>query len=163
MQEGFLYIDASKKFRIDLKTQPLTIPVNSQIKLESYLYIYLLSYSIDKGHEQSIYSKAPLSCYLGKPESSSTQDQCRVHPKGTTSDRIQLRHIHIRNSQSPEFRWKHWSPRMVVSHSLCGRTAQRKRWGNHRWLWLLLVGQQTSGQALYMYWVIQEIARQTER
>ena len=43
MQEGFLYIDASKKFRIDLKTQPLTIPVNSQIKSDSYLYIYLLS------------------------------------------------------------------------------------------------------------------------
>ena len=44
-------------------------------------------------------SKAPLHILQGKPESNSTQDQCRVHPKGTALNRIQVRHIYIRNRQ----------------------------------------------------------------
>ena len=71
-------IDFQIKLEIEMETMSLTIPVNSQIKSDSYLYIYLLLYSTGKGHEQSIYSKAPLLCYLGKPESNSTQDQCMV-------------------------------------------------------------------------------------
>ena len=55
-------IDFQIKLEIEMETMSLTIPVNSQIKSDSYLYIYLLSYSIGKGHEQSIYSKAP--CYV---------------------------------------------------------------------------------------------------
>ena len=42
---------------------PLTIPVNSQIKLDSYLYIYLLSYSTGKAHAQSIYPKHPYTYF----------------------------------------------------------------------------------------------------
>ena len=42
-------------------------------------------------------SKVPLHTLQGKSKSTSTQDLCRVHPKGATLDRIQLRHIHIRN------------------------------------------------------------------
>ena len=60
-----MYIDASTKFRIDLKTQPLTIPVNSQIKLDSYLYLYLPTYSTGKGHEQSIYPQHPYTYFKG--------------------------------------------------------------------------------------------------
>ena len=47
------------------KYLPLTIPVNSQIKLDSYLYIYLLSYSIGKVHAQSIYPKHPYTHFKG--------------------------------------------------------------------------------------------------
>ena len=50
-------------------------------------------------HAQSIYPKYPYTHFKGKSKSSSTQDQCRVHSKGTTLDRIQLRHIHIKNRQ----------------------------------------------------------------
>ncbi len=55
-------IDFQIKLEIEMETMSLTIPVNSQIKSDSYLYIYLLLYSTGKGHEQSIYSKAP--CYV---------------------------------------------------------------------------------------------------
>ena len=43
----------------------LTIQINSQIKLDSYLYIYLLSYSTDKVHAQSIYPKHPYTYFKG--------------------------------------------------------------------------------------------------
>ena len=54
MWEGFLYICVSpQKFRIDFGTHSLTIPVNSQIKSESYPYIPALI-GTGKGHAQSI-------------------------------------------------------------------------------------------------------------
>ena len=40
----------------DLDTHPLTIPDKQP---DSYLYIYLLSYSTGKAHKQSIYPKYP--------------------------------------------------------------------------------------------------------
>ena len=55
-------IDFQIKLEIEMETMSLTIPVNSQIKSDSYLYIYLLSYSTGKGHKQSIYPKH--LCYV---------------------------------------------------------------------------------------------------
>ena len=64
-------------------------------------YIYLPKNSIGKAHEQSIYSKVPLHTLQGKSKSNSTQDQCRVHPKGTALNRIQVRHISsVRGAES---------------------------------------------------------------
>ena len=51
---------ASKKVRIELETL-----VFNYIKLDSYLYIYLPTYSTGKGHAQSIYPKHPCPVIWG--------------------------------------------------------------------------------------------------
>ena len=93
-----------------VSTKPLDIPILIPFKQSDktgnqvgFIPLYIpANISTGKGHEQSIYSKTPLPCSLGKSKSTSTQDQCRVHPKGTVLYRIQLRHIHIRNRQSAD-------------------------------------------------------------
>ena len=59
MWEGFLYIEDSQKVRIELGTMSLTIPDKQPNQVGFIPYIYLLTYSTGKGHEQSIYPKHP--------------------------------------------------------------------------------------------------------
>lgn len=100
---GFLvYRSIQKKVRTDLETLAFNYTCKQPNQIGFIPYIYQLTYSTDKAHEQSIYPKYPCPVIWGKSKSTSTQDQCRVHSKGTTLDRIKLRHIHIRNRQSAD-------------------------------------------------------------